>query len=61
MEKKLNRPHDRCVRLETPTGLIGVPPEISDRILLVARLTDYQLGEIISLVEQYGKTDNLPQ
>lgn len=28
MEKRLNKPHERNVRLDNPTGLIGVPPDL---------------------------------
>lgn len=59
MEKKLNRPYDRNVRLEMPTGLVGVPPE--HPVLIVARLTDRQLEAIVDIIGRSGNVTKFPQ
>lgn len=43
MEKKLNKPYSRNVRLDKPNGLLGVPPDMSaaaftlpqDKVILI--------------------------
>ena len=43
MNKRLTKPHEKNVRLETPTGLIGVPPDayagftvLEDKVIIIA-------------------------
>lgn len=44
MNKKLTKPHEKNIRLEAPTGLIGVPPDefnagftvLEDKVIIIA-------------------------
>ena len=51
MEKQLNKPYSRNVRLDKPCGLLGVPPDApfigANNIVVVARLTDSQCETLI--------------
>lgn len=53
MEKKLNKPYSRNVRLDKPCGLLGVPPDTPTpgamhNVVVVARLTDSQYTTLIN-------------
>ena len=61
MEKKLNKPYSRNIRLDKPYGLIGVPPDApfigANNVVVVARLTDSQCNALIeTLLRSNEKT-----
>ena len=33
MNKKLYKPHEKNVRLDEPCGLLGVPPDITEKVM----------------------------
>lgn len=52
MNKKLNKPFVKNIRLDSPLGLLGVPPDApfmgtSKNVLIIARLTDGQYNALI--------------
>ena len=61
MEKKLNKPHDKNVRLENPHGRLGVPPDPKS-----AHLTIISGGTVIIIsgdcrLLDRGRPGSLPQ
>lgn len=50
MEKKLNKPYSRNVRLDKPCGLIGVPPDTTSPVMIVARMTEAQYTAILDIL-----------
>ena len=59
MEKKLNKPYSRNIRLDKPCGLIGVPPDApfigANNVVIVARLTDSQCETLIDTLLRSDK------
>lgn len=56
MEKKLNKPYARNVRLDEPCGLLGTPPDApfmrrTHNVVIFARLTDGQIDEIMDILD----------
>jgi len=62
MEKKLNKPHEINERIDSPLGLLGVPPDCPTLRRAVAQgATVIVVNGDVSIIRDKGRRRSLPQ